>query len=75
MQGLARLADCRRWTRDGRRLATIEWKLGPLPMGPPPEHKLAEGEREAELRAAGFELAEEFNFLELHDFEVWRPAS
>ncbi len=64
----------RRVFRDGGRLAIVEWKSGPLRIGPPPEYKLAEGEREAELRAAGFERVESFGFLELHDFEVWKPA-
>lgn len=64
----------KRVLRQDGRLAIVEWKPGPLPMGPPADHKLAAGEREAELRAAGFVVVEAFDFLELHDFEVWRPA-
>ena len=64
----------KRVLRDGGRLAIVEWKPGELRMGPPPDHKLAEGERESELRAAGFVRVESFDFLELHDFEVWKPA-
>jgi len=61
--------------REDGRLAIVEWKAGELPMGPPPAHKLAEGVRPSELRAAGFQLVETFDFLELHDFEIWRPAA
>lgn len=60
--------------REGGRLAIVEWKPGPLRMGPPPQYKPAEGERAAELKAAGFELVDDFDFLELHDFEVWQRA-
>lgn len=68
-------ARLRRVLREGGRLAIVEWKAGELPMGPPPAHKLAEGVRSAELRAAGFEPVESFDFLELHDFEIWQPAT
>ena len=71
----AYFARLQRALREGGRLAIVEWKAGELRMGPPPAHKLAEGVRGAELRKAGFELGESHDFLELHDFEIWRPAA
>ncbi len=62
----------RRVFRSGGRLAIVEWKDGELSMGPPPSHKVASSVRASELRSAGFELFETHEFLELHDFEVWR---
>ena len=56
---------------DGR-LAVLEYKPGPLPVGPPADHKLVEGELERTLRAAGFERVEAFATHAHHDFEVWR---
>lgn len=55
----------------GARLAIVEWKPGDIGMGPPPAHKLAPGMRETELREAGFERSQRFDFHMLHDFEVW----
>jgi SAM-dependent methyltransferase len=55
----------RRVFRDGGRLAIVEWASGPPGMGPPPEYRLAEGQLEAELRAAGYERVASFGFLEL----------
>lgn len=57
----------------GGRLAILEWKAGDLGMGPPPEHKLAPGVRERELRDAGYKRSHRFDFHELHDFEIWEP--
>ncbi len=58
---------------DGR-LAVFEYKPGELPVGPPPEHKLAPGELEAELRAAGWQLVTRFDTHRWHDFQVWQPV-
>ena len=57
---------------DGR-LALLEYKPGPLPVGPPPEHKLAPGELERELEQAGYELVARHDGHRHHDFQVWRP--
>jgi len=53
------------------RLAIIEWKPGDIGMGPPPQHKLAPGVREKELRDAGYERVQRLDFHRLHDFEIW----
>jgi len=59
----------------GGRLAVLEYKPGKLPVGPPPEHKLAAGVREKELEEAGYALVERFPSHEYHDFEVWRVVN
>lgn len=56
------------------RLAILEYKPGPLPVGPPPEHKLAEGQLERELVEAGWRLEARFDTHEFHDFQVWVPV-
>ncbi|MBL8863087.1 MAG: class I SAM-dependent methyltransferase [Planctomycetes bacterium] len=56
----------------GGRLAILEYKPGKLPVGPPEDHKLAAGVREAELMEAGWVLVERFATHTWHDFEVWR---
>jgi SAM-dependent methyltransferase len=58
---------------DGR-LALLEYKAGALPLGPPPEHKLAAGVLEGELTEAGWVLVQRYDTHPYHDFEVWRPA-
>jgi SAM-dependent methyltransferase len=60
--------------RVGGRLAILEYKPGPLPVGPPAEHKIPREVREAELRAAGYTLATRFDTHAYHDFEVWGIA-
>lgn len=67
-RGLARLL------RPGGRMAILEYKPGDLPVGPPPEHKLAEGELERELTQAGWRLEARFDTHTWHDFQVWVPV-
>jgi SAM-dependent methyltransferase len=57
----------------GGRLAIVDFHKRPLPVGPPPEHKL---EREfvlEELRRAGWRLVEEPGFLPHQYFLILRP--
>lgn len=56
------------------RLAILEYKPGPLPVGPPPEHKLGEGQLERELTEAGWRLETRFDTHVNHDFQVWVPV-
>jgi hypothetical protein len=58
-------------TNNGR-VAILEYKPGKLPVGPPPEHKLAAGVMDKELADAGYVLVERFDTHPNHDFEVWR---
>ena len=57
----------------GGRLAVLEYKPGPLPVGPPPEHKLAAGVMEKELVEAGWTRSERYDTHPNHSFEVWVP--
>ncbi|MCK6445752.1 MAG: class I SAM-dependent methyltransferase [Planctomycetes bacterium] len=61
-----------RFLEPGGRLAILEYKPGPLPVGPPPDHKLKPGELEHELTAAGYERVAKYDTHANHDFEVWR---
>ncbi len=58
---------------DGR-VAILDYKPGPLPVGPKPDHKLKAGELEAELRAAGYQLLDTFDTHPYHDFQIWKPV-
>jgi SAM-dependent methyltransferase len=58
--------------KPGGRLVLLEYKPGNLPVGPPPEHKLATGVLEKELGEAGYVRVERFNTHPWHNFEIWR---
>jgi SAM-dependent methyltransferase len=57
--------------RPGGRLAILEYKPGPLPVGPPPEHKLAAGVMDKELADAGWTKSQSFDTHAHHTFEIW----
>lgn len=57
---------------DGR-VAVIDWRKQPLPEGPPPAHKLAREQVIEEMKAAGYRLAAEFDFLPYQYFLVFSP--
>ncbi len=69
---MRRLAAC---LAPGGRLVLIDYKPGPLAHGPPPEHKLAAGVMESELRRAGYVQVQSFDTHPEQDFQVWRPAT
>lgn len=58
--------------KPGGRLVVLEYKAGPLKVGPPPEHKLPAGLMDKEISEAGWKLVERFDTHPNHDFEVWR---
>ena len=59
----------------GGRIVILEYKSGPLPVGPPADHKLSRGQRAAELEEAGFHLVERRDSHRYHDLEVWQPTT
>jgi SAM-dependent methyltransferase len=69
---MRRLARC---LAPGGRVVLIDYKPGQLEHGPPPEHKLAAGVMEQEMKRAGYVLVESIDLLPEHDFQVWRPAT
>jgi len=58
--------------KPGGRVALLEYKPGPIPVGPPPDHKLPPGVLETELEEAGYEQVKRFETHAWHDFLVWR---
>jgi len=69
---MRRLARC---IAPGGRVVLIDYESGQLEHGPPPEHKLAAGVMENEMKRAGYVLVESFDLLPEQDFQVWRPAT
>lgn len=57
--------------RPGGRVAVIDFKKGDLPVGPPDAMKLAPEKVQAEVEAAGYEMAESHDFLSYQYFLVF----
>jgi len=55
------------------RVAIIDWHKRELPVGPPPEHKLARAQVVEEMTAAGYELGGEPDVLPYQYFLIFRP--
>jgi len=69
---MRRLARC---LAPGGRVVLLDYKPGPQPHGPPPEHKLAAGVMQRELEQAGYVQVQSFDTHPEQDFQVWRPAT
>jgi ubiquinone/menaquinone biosynthesis C-methylase UbiE len=59
--------------KPGGRVIDVDFKKEPLPVGPPPEHKLAREEVISEFREAGFRLLREHDFLKYQYFLEFSP--
>jgi len=60
--------------RPGGRIANVDFHKRELPVGPPPEHKVAREAFLADATAAGLRLAEEHTFLPYQYFVVLAPS-
>jgi predicted methyltransferase len=69
---LAYLRTLRAYLKPLGRIAVIDWKEGELPVGPPPEHRVARDKVADEMRAAGFGLLESLDLLPYQYFLVFR---
>ncbi len=61
--------------RAGGRLVIVDFRPGDLPVGPPPDHKLAPDQVAAELDAAGYALADSLDLLPYQYVLIFRPVT
>ncbi|HUD73351.1 MAG TPA: methyltransferase domain-containing protein [Dongiaceae bacterium] len=59
----------------GGQVAIVDFHKKPLPVGPPPEHKLERATVLAEMTAAGWRLAREVTDLPYQYFLIFEPGS
>lgn len=59
----------------GGQVAVVDFHKRPLPVGPPPEHKLSREHVLDEMRRAGWRLADEKTFLPYQYLLVFEPAA
>jgi len=59
--------------RKGGRVAVIDFKKKPLPLGPPPEIKLSREQVIGEFHDAGFHVVAEYDFLPYQYFLEFEP--
>lgn len=64
------LEHVKRALKPGGRLVIVDYHKRPLPVGPPPAHKLSREEVLAELQPAGWKLLEEPTFLPYQYFLI-----
>ncbi len=55
----------------GGAVAIVDFKMGDIPVGPPPEHRIASDVITAEMTAAGFRFSREETFLPYQYFIVF----
>jgi ubiquinone/menaquinone biosynthesis C-methylase UbiE len=59
----------------GGRIVVIDFHKRPLPVGPPPQHKLPREFVVDEMKQAGYRLEDEKTFLPYHYFLIFRPET
>jgi ubiquinone/menaquinone biosynthesis C-methylase UbiE len=67
------LRKLRRALKPGGRVVNVDFVDGPLPVGPPPSHKLPERQVREEFARAGFRLAEEPKILPHQYILIYAP--
>ena len=67
------LRQLRAALRDGGEVAVVDFHKRPLPVGPPPEHKMDREEVLAEFLAAGYGLVREETFLPYQYYLIFAP--
>ena len=71
---IAYFTRARRFLRPAGRVAVVDWHKRALPVGPPPEHKLARAQVVDEMGAAGYRLvAEPADVLPYQYLLVFQP--
>ncbi|MEE2750949.1 MAG: class I SAM-dependent methyltransferase [Myxococcota bacterium] len=61
--------------RPGGRLAVVDFVMGDIPEGPPPEQRILPEAVSSEMKEAGWELASSPNLLEFHFVQVYTSGS
>ncbi len=67
------IALMKKMLKPGGQIVVLDYKKEPLPVGPPPEMKMAREEVIREMEAGGFKLAKEHAFLPYQYFLVFTP--
>ncbi len=67
------IALMKRILKPGGQIVVLDYKKEKLPVGPPPEMKLAREEAIREMDSGGFKLAKEYTFLPDQYFLVFEP--
>jgi SAM-dependent methyltransferase len=68
------LQRLRRVLKPGGRVVVIDFKKQAIPVGPPPEHKLARGQIVDEFASAGYRLVGEPDILPYQYFLIFQPS-